>query len=661
MTESPATTPPRPVVIAGPSGAGKGTLIELLQKHFDDDDSHDAKDAEASRSNGYAKNQTKKFGFSVSHTTRKPRPGEVDGTHYNFTTVEEMKKEIEDGKFVEFAEVHGNYYGTSISAVKNVQSQNKICILDIDIQGVQNVKKNATAHFTANYIFIAPPSMEELEKRLRGRGTESEEAILKRLENAKGEMEFGTQEGNFDMVLVNDDLDGSLQKLVAKFKEWYPDLLGEDGNKVQRDGDEKQSTTSPTPLQTDENETIPPPVVDPLSFPQTDEGLASFLSEIDQDCPLEGYAQTELTFKATNVKVAAGKKLDIPLPPVQQNGSKIEWSVTLVDEHEEHLDINFGLVVIVDGEEVTAREMGRILSPTPYIKEDASAANNNDDATASTSASSKEGEHSSAKGKFTVSNSAPVTIVIKLDNSYSWFVPKKVNYSFTVIPPIDENMIQRSLRAKSVFGKLLEGKKAALEKKEKEAARTSALERIKSEMEGKLKELHGKKEDGRKSIEAIHKRSEEAQDEAKKAQTYIKEKLKLVKKEEETIDEVTSAIIALEEECARLKKKWEELNIEKSVREEEKAKFEKEADEQKQERMQLQEEISAKLAEEKEIQKSLEALEKDEELIKENLADLEKERKAREEEVVTFAEEIKFLQKQLDAVRLRFVEPKTSY
>lgn len=122
----------------------------------------------------------------------------------------------------------------------------------------------------------------------------------------------------------------------------------------------------------------------------------------------------------------------------------------------------------------------------------------------------------------------------------------------------------------------------------------------------------------------------------------------------------TKAIIALEEECARLKKKWEELNIEKNAREEEKAKFEKEADERKQERMQLQEEISAKLAEEKEIQKSLEALEKDEELIKENLADLEKERKAREKEEVKFAEEIKFLQKQLDAVRLRFVEPKTS-
>jgi guanylate kinase len=80
----------RPVVFCGPSGVGKGTLIEKLQKHF-------------------AQGQ---FGFSVSHTTRMPRPGEEDGVHYNFTTVESMKKEIEDGKFIEFAEVHGKYYGT---------------------------------------------------------------------------------------------------------------------------------------------------------------------------------------------------------------------------------------------------------------------------------------------------------------------------------------------------------------------------------------------------------------------------------------------------------------------------------------------------------------------------------------------------------------------
>ena len=139
------------------------------------------------------------FQFSISHTTRKPREGEQDGVHYNFTTVDAIKKGIEAGKFVEYAEVHGNYYGTSVAAVQTVQDQGKICLLDIDIQGAQNVKKS---DLDALYIFISPPSMEELEKRLRGRGTEKEEDIIKRLGNAQKEMDYGAGEGNFDCVLV---------------------------------------------------------------------------------------------------------------------------------------------------------------------------------------------------------------------------------------------------------------------------------------------------------------------------------------------------------------------------------------------------------------------------------------------------------------------------
>ncbi|KAL7512762.1 hypothetical protein ACHAXN_009858 [Cyclotella atomus] len=188
----------RPVVIAGPSGVGKGTLIELLRKKFP---TH--------------------FGFSVSHTTRNPREGEMNGVHYNFTTVDKMKKEIDDGKFVEYANVHGNYYGTSVEAVESVREQGKICILDIDVQGVRNVKKST---LDAIYIFIAPPSMEELEKRLRGRGTEKEEAILKRLGNAKEELDYGMGEGNFDRVFTNDDLEKTFDAMVDQFKKWYPQL-----------------------------------------------------------------------------------------------------------------------------------------------------------------------------------------------------------------------------------------------------------------------------------------------------------------------------------------------------------------------------------------------------------------------------------------------------
>mmetsp|Transcript_23932 Transcript_23932/g.48407 ORF Transcript_23932/g.48407 Transcript_23932/m.48407 type:complete len:281 (+) Transcript_23932:111-953(+) len=194
-----STIPPRPLVICGCSGVGKGTLIDLIRKKYPD-----------------------QFGFSVSHTTRKPREGEIDGVHYNFITIEEIHKAIEDGKFLEYAEVHGNYYGTSLEAVQNVQKEGKICILDIDVQGVQNVK---TSGLDAFYVFIAPPSMKELEKRLRGRGTETEEAVLKRLGNARKEVDYGLGEGNFDKIFNNDDIDRTLEEMSGQFENWYPQLL----------------------------------------------------------------------------------------------------------------------------------------------------------------------------------------------------------------------------------------------------------------------------------------------------------------------------------------------------------------------------------------------------------------------------------------------------
>lgn len=111
---------------------------------------------------------------------------------------------------------------SSIKSVESVQSKNLICLLDIDIQGAQNVKKSS---LDAYYLFIAPPSMEELEKRLRGRGTEKEDAMQRRLANAKGELDYGMEEGNFDAVLVNNDLEMTFERMVRKFREWYPELL----------------------------------------------------------------------------------------------------------------------------------------------------------------------------------------------------------------------------------------------------------------------------------------------------------------------------------------------------------------------------------------------------------------------------------------------------
>lgn len=217
----------RPVVFCGPSGVGKGTLIDLLMKRFPAVDPETnlpapvGEDGKRAEDDGEGKTK-KQFGFSVSHTTRNPRDGEVDGTHYNFTNVPQMKQEIEDGKFVEYAEVHGNYYGTSLEAVESVKGKGMICVLDIDVQGVQNVKKS---DLDSIYIFIAPPSMEELEKRLRGRGTEKEESITKRLANAKAEMKYGYEAGNFHKILVNSDLETTFEELTTSFKKWYPSLI----------------------------------------------------------------------------------------------------------------------------------------------------------------------------------------------------------------------------------------------------------------------------------------------------------------------------------------------------------------------------------------------------------------------------------------------------
>ncbi|KAJ8753409.1 hypothetical protein K2173_019808 [Erythroxylum novogranatense] len=184
------------IVISGPSGVGKGTLISMLKDEF-----------------------PSMFGFSVSHTTRAPRIGEEDGVHYHFTDKNVMEQEIKDGKFLEFASVHGNLYGTSIEAVEVVADAGKRCILDIDVQGARSVRASA---LDAIFIFICPPSMEELEKRLRARGTDAEEQVLKRLRNAKTEIQQGEKSDIFDHILYNDKLEDCYKKLK--------ELLGLKGN-----------------------------------------------------------------------------------------------------------------------------------------------------------------------------------------------------------------------------------------------------------------------------------------------------------------------------------------------------------------------------------------------------------------------------------------------
>jgi guanylate kinase len=127
-----------------------------------------------------------RFAFSVSHTTRKPRPGEVDGVDYHFTTREQFEQDIADNKFLEHCEVHGNLYGTSYAAIRSVAESGRICILDINIDGAIAISKTDFKPFV---IFLRPVTFEALEERLRGRGTESDEVVRIRLQTAKRELE----------------------------------------------------------------------------------------------------------------------------------------------------------------------------------------------------------------------------------------------------------------------------------------------------------------------------------------------------------------------------------------------------------------------------------------------------------------------------------------
>lgn len=187
----------RSLVICGPSGVGKGTLIGKLLASYPN-----------------------KVGLSVSHTSRKPREGEVDGVHYNFVDKDFILQDIKSGpiKFIEYAEVHSNIYGTREDAVQKVHNDGKLCILDVDKKGVQQIK---LSHLPAKFVFIAPESLTHLENRLRSRGTETEEQIQIRLRNAIAEIEYGNS-GEFDEVLVNDELEVTYNTLLTHMRTWFP-------------------------------------------------------------------------------------------------------------------------------------------------------------------------------------------------------------------------------------------------------------------------------------------------------------------------------------------------------------------------------------------------------------------------------------------------------
>ena len=183
------------LVICAPSGTGKTTLTKRLIAEFP------------------------RFAFSISCTTRAPRPGEVDGRDYNFISPEEFKQRRDAGFFAEWAEVHGNYYGTLRRTIEEQLQAGRDLVLEIDWQGAQQVRK---AFPQAIGIFILPPSLPTLKERLAGRGTDSTEVIARRFAAARDEMRHVDE---FEYVIINDDLQqalANLRSVVAAARLRYP-------------------------------------------------------------------------------------------------------------------------------------------------------------------------------------------------------------------------------------------------------------------------------------------------------------------------------------------------------------------------------------------------------------------------------------------------------
>lgn len=174
------------LVLSGPSGAGKSTIIDAAAPFIGD------------------------FYFSVSTTTRAPRVGEREGVDYHFCSKEEFEQGIRQGSFLEYATVHGNYYGTSLLPVKEALEAGKLVIFDIDVQGHRLIREALGRSVVS--AFITPPTLGELEQRLRARCSDDEDVIAKRLAGAKEEIEAI---GEYDFVIINDTIEQAKEAFIA--------------------------------------------------------------------------------------------------------------------------------------------------------------------------------------------------------------------------------------------------------------------------------------------------------------------------------------------------------------------------------------------------------------------------------------------------------------
>lgn len=175
-------------VVSAPAGCGKDTILGELFKRTDT------------------------AGYAVSATTRAPREGEVNGIHYHFLTREEFERKIAEKEVLEYTEYCGNYYGTLKRSVDDLLDKGKDAILKIEVEGAMNIKKMFPE---ARLVFILPPSWEVLEKRLRDRGTETEDKIVERTKQARNEVVFAK---NYDYLIINDDLNAAVDDLLAVLK-----------------------------------------------------------------------------------------------------------------------------------------------------------------------------------------------------------------------------------------------------------------------------------------------------------------------------------------------------------------------------------------------------------------------------------------------------------
>ncbi len=173
------------IVISGPSGAGKGTICKRLLEN------------------------NRELALSVSATTREPRNGEVDGVNYYFISKEEFKEKIQCDDFIEYAQVYDNYYGTPKSNVEEILESGRDVILEIDIQGALKVKENTE---DGVFIFILPPSMQELKQRIIKRGSETQESLMKRFKSAYKEINFVSK---YNYAVVNDEVELAVEKLES--------------------------------------------------------------------------------------------------------------------------------------------------------------------------------------------------------------------------------------------------------------------------------------------------------------------------------------------------------------------------------------------------------------------------------------------------------------